>query len=191
MSQAVAHRRSPQASANPAQLLGPVGVVATSSSSTKRALLVVALVIVVASVAGAVIVGRAFENTAIINNLERGECVQDYFRQGADGEYVEVFLVQTTPCSEAHALEVYALTDLLWNEQNYPGVDESFEIGQEWCFQQYDSFVGGDYETSPWDVWTFVPVEGSWGSGDRTVRCLVGQYDEETLTVGTLEGAGR
>lgn len=144
-----------------------------------------------AIIATAVIVGRAFENTTIVSNLDRGDCVADYFQDGADGEFVEIFLVRTTPCNEPHALEVYAVTELLWASDTYPGIDESFQTGQDWCFAQYDQFVGGDYESSPYDVWTFVPVAQSWAGGDRTVQCLVGHYDEVTLTTGSLEGADR
>ena len=138
-----------------------------------------------------VVVGRAFENTTVVSNLGSGDCVRDFFSAGADGEYVEVFLVDTVPCAEPHAMEVYSVTDLLWNATEYPGVDAAFADGQSWCFAQYDAFVGGDYDTSMYDVWTFVPQQRSWDAGDRTVQCLVGRYDETTLTSGTLEGIDR
>lgn len=163
---------------------------AAAPKSTKRALIIVGIVMVVGLIVTAILIGGALKGTTIVNNLDRGDCVSDFFQNGADGEYVEIFLVQTSPCSEAHALEVFAVTDLLWSERDYPGVEESFTEGQNWCFDQYDSFVGGDYETSPYDVWTFVPVQASWAQGDRTVQCLVGQFDEITLTTGSLEGAG-
>jgi hypothetical protein len=188
---AVQHRRSPQASANPVQLLGPVGMAATSSRSTKTVLAVVAVLIVGGLIITAVMVSRTFQNTTLVNNLETGDCVQDFFTTGANGEFVEIFLVNTTPCGEPHAMEVYARTELLWIDDQYPGVDESFETGQDFCFYQYDRFVGGDYTTSQYEVWTFVPVKGSWSQGDRTVKCLVGHFDEFTLTTGTLQGAGR
>jgi len=187
----VSERRSPQASANPVQLLGPIAVVRSTSPTARRAIAFLAVVILGATIATGVIIGRAIENTTIVSNLDRGDCVEDYFQNGADGEYIEIFLVQTTACSEPHAMEVFAVTELLWASDQYPGLDESFATGQDWCFGQYDQFVGGDYDLSPHNVWTFVPIEQSWAGGDRTVHCLVGQNDEVTLTTGTLERADR
>lgn len=164
---------------------------ATSSRSTKTVLAVVALLIVGGLIITAAMVSRTFQNTTLVTSLETGDCVQDFFSTGADGEFVQIFLVNTTSCGEPHAMEVYARTELLWIDDRYPGVEQSFSTGQDFCFDQYDRFVGGDYSTSPYEVWTFVPVEGSWSQGDRTVQCLVGHVDEFTLTTGTLEGAGR
>lgn len=183
--------RSPQASANPVQLLGPAAVVRSTSRTTRNVVIGLVLVLFLGVLATAMILVQAFENTTLVSSLERGDCLQDFFEQTPNGEYVEVFLVDTAPCEQAHALEVYAVTDLLWGSDVYPGLDNAFATGEEWCFAQYDTFVGGDYATSLYEVWTFVPQEGSWQAGDRTVQCLVGRYDEMTLTLGTLEGVDR
>lgn len=183
--------RSPQASANPVGQLGPAAVVRSTSSTTRNVLIGLVIVVLAGFVVTGAIVANAFENTTIVSNLEPGDCVQDFFNQGNDGELVEVFLVNTTACSEPHAMEVFAMTDLLWSSDTYPGVDAAFDQGESWCVSQYDNFVGGDYATSEYQVWTFVPIEQSWYGGDRTVQCLVGQFDEVTLTTGTLEGIDR
>ncbi len=183
--------RSPLASANPVGQLGPAAVVRSTSRRTRNVLIGVVLVIVAGLVATAMMVAQAFQNTTIVSNLERGDCVRDFFEQGSDGEFVEVFLVNTTSCDQPHAMEVFATTELLWADEMYPGIDASFDTGEDWCFSQYDTFVGGNYETSLYEVWTFVPVQQSWAGGDRTVQCLVGQFNEVTLTTGTLEGIDR
>lgn len=183
--------RSPQASANPTQLLGPAAAVRSTNRTTRNVIIGLVLVAIVGIFATGMIVVRAFENTTLVTNLDTGDCLADFFEQGANGDYVEVFFVETTPCEEAHALEVYAVTDLLWGGDAYPGLDAAFSKGEDWCFLQYDAFIGGDYMTSPYEVWTFVPQEASWNAGDRTVQCLVGRYDEVTLTWGTLEGIDR
>lgn len=183
--------RSPQASANPVRALGPSGQLKSTSKTTRNVVIALAVVLLAGFVASAFIFAQAFGNTTLVASLETGDCLADFFETGADGEYIEVFLVDTPPCAEPHAMEVYAHTDLLWSESTYPGVDEAFRIGEDWCFDQYDVFIGGDYAVSDYEVWTFVPQEQGWNSGDRTVQCLVGHYDEMTLVTGTLEGADR
>lgn len=183
--------RSPLASANPVGQLGPAAVVRSTPARTRNVLIGIVLIIVAGLVVTGVMLARAFQDTTLVSNLDRGDCVRDFFEQGSDGEFVEVFLVNTTPCDQPHAMEVFATTELLWADDTYPGVDESFYLGEEWCFSQYQAFVGGDYATSPYEVWTFVPVEQGWVTGDRTVQCLVGQFNEVTLTTGTLEGIDR
>jgi len=183
--------RSVQASANPVGQLGPAAAVRSTSKRTRNVLIGVVLVVIAGLVTTGLIVARAFENTTIVSNLDRGDCVRDFFEQDSDGNYIEMFLVNTTPCGQPHATEVYAVTEVLWASDEYPGLDGTFADGQNWCLEQYDGFVGGQYETSLYEVWTFVPVKDSWKTGDRTVQCLVGQFDAVTLTTGTLEGVDR
>lgn len=183
--------RSPQASANPPQLLGPGAKLRETSKTARNVVIGLVVVVLAGFVAVGVIFAQAFGDTTFVASLETGDCLANYFETGADGEYIEVFLVDTPPCEEPHAMEVYADTNLLWTSPDYPGIDEAFRIGEAWCFEQYDVFIGGDYEVSAYEVWTFVPQEQGWNSGDRTVQCLVGHYDEVTLTTGTLEGADR
>lgn len=183
--------RSPQASANPVQLLGPAAVVRSTSPKVKYAVIGILLVVVLAMVFTGVIIARAFSGATLVSNLVPGQCVSDFFEQGTDGEYINVFFVDTVPCDEPHALEVYAASEYFTGQVVYPGLDEAFIDGQDWCFDRYDEFVGGDYLLSDYEVWTFVPDGIGWRNGDRTVQCLVGEYDEFTLTTGTLEGIDR
>ena len=144
---------------------------------------------------GAYLVGSFLGNLKLINGVEEGECLQDFFGSDDSG-YGEVYFVQTTDCGDPHALEVYAVTETLWAGREPKGtivdVDELFLQGEEWCAVQFELFVGEPYETSPLAMWTFVPLPQAWEQGDRTVQCVVGALDEETLTTGTLRNsAGR
>ena len=190
---AVARLRSPQASANPMGLGS--GRTAGLSPSTKKAAIVVTLGLAAIVFGGAYVVGTFLGSVKLINNVAEGECLENFFAADDSG-YGQVYFVQTTSCDDAHALEVYAVTDSLWLGREPQGtivdMDELFLDGEEWCAEQFELFVGEPYETSRLGMWTFVPLPQAWEQGDRTVQCLVGEFDEQTLTVGSLrDSAGR
>ncbi len=185
--------RSPQASANPI-VLGSMGRTSMSRSARNVAIGVGAGLVALV-VAAAYVVGSFLGSVKFINNVEEGECLKDFFSSDASG-YGEVYFVQTVDCDRPHALEVYAVTDSLWLGREPVGtlveVDELFLDGEAWCAEQFEYFVGEPYETSPLAMWTFVPLQEAWDQGDRTVQCVVGEFDELTLTTGSLrDSAGR
>ena len=144
---------------------------------------------------GAYLVGSFIGSVKLINNVEEGECLENFFSSDASG-YGEVYFVQTTSCDGPHALEVYAVTETLWLGREPKGtildMDALFVQGEEWCAEQFEMFIGEPYERSRLAMWTFVPLPAAWDQGDRTVQCVVGEYDERTLTTGTLRNsAGR
>ncbi len=156
------------------------------------ALLIGGLVLI-ALFGAAYVVGNFLTSVKTIASVEQGECLKDFFEAGPDGTG-EVFLVQTISCDEPHALEVFATTDTLWLGREPQGtiLDPNllFVDGEEWCAEQFELFIGERYETSALGMWTFVPLPRSWDQGDRTVHCVVGQFDETTLTTGTLQHSG-
>lgn len=145
--------------------------------------------VVVMVVTGIRVTG-VLSNSSLVTSLEQGDCIEDFFTPN-QGEFREVFLVGTTDCSNPHAYEVYAVGESVYAESEYPGIDGVFEVAQSYCDQQYNSFVGGDFLSSPWNVWTFAPTEDRWNAGERNVQCIVGDFDQTTLTTGTLRNAGR
>jgi|GEM_PF-4668336 len=145
--------------------------------------------VVVVGIAGIRLTGMVTD-TSLVTSLEQGECIEDFFTPN-QGEFREVFLVGTTDCSNPHAYEVYAVGESVYAESQYPGIDGVFEVAQSYCDQQYNSFVGGDFLSSPWNVWTFAPTQDRWNAGERNVQCIVGDFDQTTLTTGTLRNAGR
>ncbi len=123
-----------------------------------------------------------------VSDLQVGQCVEDFFPTNDEGGLLEISSVSTVDCSELHAYEVFAVTTSLF-DGDYPGVQESFSIGQEFCLTEYELFVdGGRDNLTTWDVWTFVPPESSWGE-NRDVHCLLGDEAETTPVSGTLRGA--
>ncbi len=132
------------------------------------------------------------QSATLVTELESGQCISDFFSE-VEGEFRNVFVVDTTDCDKAHAYEVFTTSNSVFSDvtsEGYPGVERTFAIGQDFCRAQYDEFVGGEFASSPWQVWTFVPTEPRWGRGDRKVQCLVGDANETVLVEGTLEGAG-
>ena len=129
--------------------------------------------------------------TANVSQLQAGECVENFFDSGADGTFVEINAVSTVDCADPHAYEVFTTNAALFPDADFPGVEEAFAIGQEFCLTEYEPFIDGGRENlATWDVWTFVPPEAAFdGDRDRVVQCLVGDFNGEMLVEGTLRNA--
>lgn len=133
------------------------------------------------------------QSATLVTQLESGQCVTDFFSE-AEGEFRNVFLVNTGDCAELHAYEVFSTSSTVFDDigtSDYLGVERTFAMGQEYCQAQYDEFVGGNFLTSPWQVWTFVPTEPRWDRGERKVQCLVGDASEQVLIEGSLKDTGK
>lgn len=147
--------------------------------------------VLVAGIAAFGIFANAIGGTTIVNNLEAGDCLRDFFQADETG-YTEVLFVRKASCDDAHALEVYAASEGLFiGQTDFPGEDAAFGVGDGYCLNQFEAFTGVRYESSPYEMWTFVPLEESWNQGDRKVQCLIGSYDEFTLITGSLRDSGR
>jgi hypothetical protein len=172
----------------PFKKLGPVQKKRGMSRGIKRALVSVAAIGATILISGYVYLNVLAGNT-LVTSLQEGQCVTEFFGE-SEQEFDEIFDVKTSECVNPHAYEVYAAAATVYPDSDYPGVEEAFRLGQAFCMSEYDEFVGGVYATSPWDVWTFVPTSQRWTAGDRVVQCLVGDFNQTSLTVGTLKGAG-
>ncbi|MGI9604503.1 MAG: septum formation family protein [Acidimicrobiales bacterium] len=183
--------RSPQASANAVESFTPGGISSGLSKEAKRGILVLAGVVAVGILALGVSVQRFASSNTFVNNLAEGDCITDFFEEDSDG-YVYAFLVPTTDCGNDHAMEVYSVHPDLYPSNSYPGIDNAWETGDQWCFDTFERFVGERYEQSPLEYWTFVPDEIGWDSGDRNVQCVIGHFDRSTKVTGSLRNsAGR
>ncbi len=158
--------------------------------NNKKLLIALFSVFAVVFVVAGIRVAGVFTNSSLVTSLEQGDCIEDFFTPN-QGEFREVFLVGTTDCANPHAYEVYAVGDSVYTESAYPGIDGVFAVAQSYCDDQYASFVGGDFLSSPWNVWTFAPTEDRWNAGERNVQCIVGDFDQTELTTGSLQNAGR
>ncbi|GEM_PF-1490185 len=167
----------------------PVAARQPTSPGTKWAIGLVIGVMALGLIVGGVILGREVSNLALIDSLDQGDCVQDHFRMAEDGEFFEVLFVSRADCSELHAYEVYAVASPWAGVEQFPGVDEAFSQGDEYCFEQFAEFVGQNHPSLPYEFLSFVPTAELWEDGHREVQCLVGHIDGETLVRGTLRNA--
>lgn len=116
------------------------------------------------------------------NGLREGECMTD------SGTAAEPS-IQVMPCTEPHAFEVFATTELPAGD--YPGIGEADAQTQEFCRNEFVKFVGIEYDSSALELQYFYPVESEWSDdGGRTAICLVGHAGGEPFT-GTLQGANQ
>jgi len=111
--------------------------------------------------------------------LRVGDCLND-----ADATE-EVETVPTTPCDGPHDSEVYA--SVIMTEDSYPGQDAILERADAECLTEFEAFVGGGYNDSPYDFSYYFPTEGSWSEGDREILCVI--YDPAGPVTGSLEGS--
>jgi len=121
------------------------------------------------------------DETTDVFTLRVGDCLND-----ADaGEEVET--VPTVPCDEPHDSEVYA--SVIMPDDAFPGQEAIFELADAECLAEFEAFVGGDWDTSPYDFSYYYPTEGSWADGDREILCVI--YDPEGPVEGSLEGSAQ
>lgn len=105
--------------------------------------------------------------------IEAGECFDD-----AEDEQIDEFA--TVDCEEEHQNEVFFVYDAE-DADEFPGTDELHEAGMDRCTgEPFTDYVGEAYDESRFEVFTVVPSEESWGSGDREVVCAL--YDPEDNT---------
>ncbi|MEX0796258.1 MAG: septum formation family protein [Acidimicrobiia bacterium] len=90
-------------------------------------------------------------------------------------------------CSEPHDNEIYAIHRM--TDVTYPGVEATGELADEWCVDEFESFVGVAYDVSELDIGWLAPTEDSWSGGDREIVCFLYRLDLEKLS-GTMEGSG-
>ncbi|MEX1092690.1 MAG: septum formation family protein [Acidimicrobiia bacterium] len=90
-------------------------------------------------------------------------------------------------CSEPHDNEIYAIHRM--TDVTYPGVEATGGLADEWCVDEFESFVGVAYDVSELDIGWLAPTEDSWSGGDREIVCFLYRLDLEKLS-GTMEGSG-
>ena len=98
-------------------------------------------------------------------DLAVGDCLPDVPSGPVD-------TVDLVPCSEQHAVEVYAEFDLAGGR--FPGEDRVSELAEAGCASRFRGFAGVELEESPLDVHYLQPLEQGWElDRDRTVTCMV------------------
>lgn len=100
-----------------------------------------------------------------------GDCLNDV-------SGTQVSTVPVVPCGEPHQYEAFAAMNL--PDGDYPEVDEITKQADEFCYGEFESYVGISYDESALDFSYFYPQTDSWANGDREILCLA--YGDEDLS---------
>jgi hypothetical protein len=109
-----------------------------------------------------------------------GDCLTD--ETSVEGEVSDV---QTVPCDQPHAQEVYHSYTIDTDE--LPGEADMEGIVETECLGAFETFVGLPYPDSIYDITWLAPTQESWDAGDRELLCLV--FDPSGDVTGSLSGA--
>jgi len=124
---------------------------------------------------------------ASVFEVREGDCVNDDNIFGDDTATVTTD-VEVVPCTGAHQLEAYLVTEVA--DGDFPGTGSVRATAQQRCGDAFAGFVGRTYDRSTLGVYYYVPTQQTWEqASDRAITCLVG--DPGVETTGTLQGADR
>ena len=126
----------------------------------------------------AVVVILAFLTPEVrpIEDLRVGDCLNDTW-----GDQEEVFDTKIIDCNEPHDFETFATVNLGPRAARFPGDDEVAEQTYEACVEVIEAYIGRDFLSSPFDVYTFSPTRGGWALGDREGTCMLYRIDGAQL----------
>ena len=122
-------------------------------------------------------------------DILKGDCIDLGALAGYDdhaaGEEYEVESVPVVPCAEPHTGEVYA--ELVMEGDKFPGEKDMAKTFDDWCYAEFEKFVGISYDESVYGYTGFYPTKDTWEMlDDRTLQCVVSS-DEPVK--GTLKDA--
>jgi hypothetical protein len=116
--------------------------------------------------------------------LRVGDCLNS--TETVTEEVQDVDSVPTVPCDQAHDSEIYASTQM--TDETYPGDEAVVTAADDFCYAEFEGFVGMAYEDSALFISTMFPTAESWKVlEDREILCVV--VDEAGGRTGTLAGA--
>ncbi len=122
-------------------------------------------------------------------SLEVGDC----FNNPKDGLYEdEVEDVDIVECSESHDNEVYAIAEYPADDDApYPPIHSIVSFAEEACGEEFEDYVGAQFEDSRFDVSYLHPLPDGWELlDDRGITCFL--YDASVVKlVGSQKGSGR
>jgi hypothetical protein len=105
-------------------------------------------------------------------DLFTGECFNLVGGEVADIQYgVEVEVVD---CGGPHAGEVYGnyfipdADSIAW-----PGEESLSESAEEFCFAEFEGYVGSTYAESSLDYWLYWPTQSGWDGGRGFLMCAL------------------
>ena len=112
--------------------------------------------------------GQVTEATTIsVFKLQTGDC----FDRASMGTG-EVNTVKVIPCDEPHDSEIFAEKTL--TGATYPGSEAVQEEADEFCYGEFEPFVGIAYDDSLHYFYSLTPTQGSWDQdNDRLLQCII------------------
>jgi hypothetical protein len=131
----------------------------------------------------------ADENGAVwVGALTPGDCFDFAATTGADGTQ-ELNLVDLVACDQSHEAEMFAATvNPAAEDAPYPGADVVETAAFDFCFAEFESFIGLAYEQSSLELYALWPTDASWALGDRGSACYLATMDGTPLT-SSMRGA--
>jgi hypothetical protein len=164
-----------------------VGAAAINARLARRQLrlpIKVASMLGVTALSVALYFGVAFA-IAPIPTLDTGSCVNG-IRPSAD---MTVTASATVDCATPHDNEVVG-TVRYDGQGGYPGGAALETFAEAGCIAAFNTYVGGDFQSSTLQMLPLVPDELSWADGFRDISCVVLAADGTKLT-GSVKGTAR
>jgi Septum formation len=88
--------------------------------------------------------------------------------------------LDSVPCTSPHDNEVVGSSTYTGSEV-YPGQAALETFAATPCITAFNSYVGGDFQTSSLDMLPILPTEDTWAKGDRAITCVVLTKDQSKL----------
>lgn len=123
-------------------------------------------------------IGDSGGTTVSVFDIKVGDCYQD---PEESDTVAELTLVD---CDAPHDNEIYAFGLYpAGDDDPFPDEADLDEFSDEFCTEEFEAYVGIDYQDSIYYITYLQPTEGSWEDGDREVVCIL--YDQD----GPMEGS--
>jgi hypothetical protein len=138
---------------------------------TRPFLLLVALVAAVTLSGCSLFGGKSKSASMPVLSIGIGQCFAS-----PTSVHTELKSLTRTACSSPHALESYARVSYKKNVANlaYPGADVLTKFAQSVCAQQFNDYVGIDYQDSTLFFTYLLPSPQGWEQSlDRYVLCFI------------------
>lgn len=112
-----------------------------------------------------------------VGDLTVGDCIA----VPDESEFGEVVYV---PCTQPHEAEVFLVSDHPGGPEGYPGSAGFGSWTDSVCLPAFAVYTGSAYDDqSLLEMGWFMPTEGGWDAGDRTVQCYLTRADGWPATV--------
>jgi hypothetical protein len=93
--------------------------------------------------------------------------------------------VTRVACTQWHEAEVFFVGDIWPQSLGYPGDTELGSKANARCVAAFPAYDGTDYGQSQFQIYSIVPGEPDWASGDRSLACLAYQPSSSGPSGGT------